>query len=75
MITTTLGDMDESTLRKMVGGHTNANETASWVEYCLPDCDGVAHVTNEPQGIGLFCDKHIHRSVAIELYKPIVSFQ
>lgn len=72
MITTLLGDMDETQLRKMTGGHTNDNETAEWVEYCLPDCDGEAHKTGQSQGAGLYCDKHIHRSVSVHLRKPMV---
>ena len=37
MITTTHGDMDESTLRKVEGGFEDDNEQTSWVEYYLGD--------------------------------------
>lgn len=37
MITTTHGDMDESTLRKVEGEVDNENERTNWVEYYLGD--------------------------------------
>lgn len=35
MITTTKGDMDESSLEKREGTIDNENETTNWVEYWL----------------------------------------
>ena len=67
MITTTIGDRDESQLLRETGGIDNDVETTTWVEYCRPDCDGAAHRTRVPDAPGLFCAQHIHRSVAMQL--------
>ena len=67
LITTTLGDRDDSTLLKSTGGVDNDNERTVWVEYCEKDCKGEAHFTGTASGPGVFCDRHIHRSVNMEL--------
>lgn len=47
MISTTHGDMDESTLRKVEGAVDDDNESTTWVEYYLGDelVHRSAHVT------------------------------
>ena len=67
LITTTLGDREDSTLLKSTGGVDNDTECTTWVEYCLPDCKGLAHLTGTASRPGVFCDRHIHRSVNMEL--------
>jgi len=71
-IQTTLGEIDESLLQKYEGGFEDDNEKTRWVEYCLKECDGVAHRTGIPEAAPVFCKKHIHRSVHIDLKKPLV---
>lgn len=67
LITTTLGDMDEALLVKSTGDVDNDTERTVWVEYCEKDCKGQAHFTGQASGPGVFCDRHIHRSVNMEL--------
>ena len=43
MITTTLGDMDESLLVKTTGEIDNETEFTTWVEYRMPESDEVIH--------------------------------
>lgn len=43
MITTTLGDMDESLLVKTTGEIDNETEFTQWVEYRLKGSDEVIH--------------------------------
>lgn len=43
MITTTLGDMDESLLVKTIGEIDNDTEFTQWVEYRLKGSDEVIH--------------------------------
>jgi hypothetical protein len=71
LIHTTLGDLDDSLLIKHTGGVDNDVETTTWVEYCLKDCDGAAHQTQQPEGPGCFCRQHIHRSVAMALKRGV----
>lgn len=72
MITTTLGDMDESLLMKKTGGLDNDNETTTWVEYCRRGCRGSAHITDIPDSESHFCSQHVHRSVDMFLKKGIL---
>ena len=67
LIATTLGDRDESTLRKTEGVIDNEIELTRVVEYCLPACEGSAHVTGQPDAPHHFCARHIHRSVHVHL--------
>jgi hypothetical protein len=67
IITTTRGDMDESALVKSEVFFENDTERTTVVEYCLLGCDGPWHRTHEPDAPGVFCAKHIHRSVNMEL--------
>jgi len=43
MITTTLGDMDESTLDKREGVIETEHERTAWVEYRLPGQEEIIH--------------------------------
>jgi hypothetical protein len=43
MITTTLGDRDETTLDKREGTVDNDNELTTWVEYRLPGSEEIIH--------------------------------
>jgi hypothetical protein len=43
MITTTLGEMEESLLEKREGVVDNANEFTTWIEYRLPGSDEIIH--------------------------------
>jgi hypothetical protein len=74
LITTTLGDRDDSTLRKTEGTVDNDVETTTWVEYCVADCPGVAHQTGRPDQPYLFCAQHIHRSVHVTLKQGVELF-
>lgn len=71
LITTTLGDRDDATLLKTEGGHENDTEIVTWVEYCRLGCPGRAHQTGQPDAAGLFCQAHIHRSVAMHLKRGV----
>lgn len=71
IITTTLGDMDDSLLEKTEGTLDNDNENTTWVEYRLkgdppPEVrDGVCQSCLKGE-----C-KHIHRSAGINLKKGV----
>lgn len=43
MITSTRGDVDETTLRKLEGTDDTANETVTWVEYRDMETDELVH--------------------------------
>lgn len=73
-IQTTRGLMDEALLLKKVGLVDNENERTTTVEYCLLDCSGQAHLTGEPDAPTHFCARHVHRSAAIHLKKPVFAF-
>jgi hypothetical protein len=74
LITTTLGDIDESLLRKVEGDVDNENEHTTTVEYCLNTCDGMAHIRGTPDSEVFFCSKHIHRSAHVRLKKNVSTF-
>lgn len=67
LITTTLGDRDDSTLIKSEVSFENDNEKTTVVEYCVAGCDGPWHRTHQGDGQGVFCAQHVHRSVNMEL--------
>lgn len=71
MITTTHGDMDESTLIKTEVVVDNENEHTTIVEYCLAGCDGPWHRTHQGDGEGVCCAKHVHRSVDMFLKRGL----
>lgn len=74
MITTTLGDMDDSQLKQTTGEIDNDVEHTTWVEYCLAECDGPAHTSNVPDESFYFCAKHVHRSVNMVLKQGVEVF-
>lgn len=71
LITTTLGEMDDSLLRKTEGSIDDAHARTTWVEYCLLDCEGDAHRTRHLDAPGVFCARHIHRSGSGLLKEPV----
>lgn len=71
LITTLLGDMDESLLVKTIGIVDTEQEYTIWTEYCLVGCEGEAHRTGQPQGVGLFCPQHVHRSLNMTLKQGV----
>lgn len=66
--------MEEALLQKTTGCVDDDNEETTWVEYCFPDCCGEAHVFGKPDAPGIFCSRHIHRSVAVRLKKGFEAF-
>lgn len=62
VITTRLGEMDDSRLQKREDVVENDDYRMVAVEYCLLACEGVAHQTGVAQGDGCFCEHHVHRS-------------
>lgn len=74
MITTTQGLMDEATLIKHEGLIDNDIERTTSVEYCLPGCEGQAHLSGNRDAVEYFCQHHIHRSVHVTLKKPVELF-
>jgi hypothetical protein len=69
---TSITELDESLLRRTTGTFEDTRERSAWVEYCLADCDGRAHVTCYPDAPGKFCAQHVHRSAAVELKEGLV---
>lgn len=43
IVTTIHGDMDDSQLVKLEGGHEDDNEIVKWVEYRMPGSDDIVH--------------------------------
>lgn len=56
-------EIDESRLQKREDVIENDDHRIVAVEYCLANCDGDAHRTGIAQGLGSFCERHVHRSV------------
>lgn len=73
MITTTLGERDESTLLKYQTVRETDEQRVTTVEYCLADCDGPAHRTGQPDAPSHRCNKHVHRSVAVVIKKGLLA--
>lgn len=71
IITTTLGDMDESALMKSEVLMDNDNERTTVTEYCLAGCEGQWHRTHIGDAPGVFCSQHVHRSIAMHLKKGL----
>lgn len=72
-ITTTRGLVDESDLHKTTGTIDDDVERTTWVEYCERACEGPAHTTGTGDAPGVFCARHIHRSVDMRLKKNVVA--
>lgn len=60
-------EIDATLLRRMDGLVDNDQETTTIVEYCLLNCPGSAHQTGIPDSPSHFCNRHVHRSVAVQL--------
>ena len=73
-VTTTRGEVDESTLRKTEITFENEDLKNIWIEYCERDCDGEAHRTEKQDSETFFCKKHIHHSVSVLLKKGLSMF-
>lgn len=73
MITTLLGEMDESKLILKEGFWDDDDRTVNSIEYCMPGCDGSAHITGIPDAEGHFCNKHIHRGVHVTIKRGIAA--
>lgn len=73
IVTTTLGEMDDSLLQRIDTVLDNDNERTTTVEYCVLDCPGEAHRTGQPQGVGCFCPHNVHRSVDMELKRGVAA--
>lgn len=73
MIQTILGEMDESQLQRLDTVIENTVEHTEIVEYCVLGCEGLAHVTGQPQGDGCFCPHHVHRSVNMRLKQGVAA--
>lgn len=60
-------DVDEARLKMIQVTVDDANERTTTVEYCLLECDGVAHTTRIAESPSHFCAQHVHRSVATQI--------
>lgn len=67
IILTTLGERDDAELVKRAERLEDDEMIVDTVEYCLPSCDGRAHMGNVPDATSHFCDRHIHRSVHVTM--------
>lgn len=61
------GDVDDSQLVKSEIVFENDTERTTVVEYCRLGCEGPWHLTHQGDAPGVFCARHIHRSVAVYL--------
>ncbi len=60
-------DVDESSLQRKDTFHDDADATVRTVEYCRIGCQGNAHTTGVADSADMFCAKHVHRSVHVDV--------
>lgn len=67
MVLTTIGELPKAQLLEHITTLETDDQIVETVEYCLRDCEGIAHRTWEAQGVDCFCPQHIHRSVRVTI--------
>ena len=60
-------DVDASTLKSIDTIREDDRQRIHSIEYCLLVCDGPAHATGIPDTVAHFCDRHVHRSVHVDV--------